>query len=133
MVCVMHMCFLLSHTSTNTNFLPKPQTTFLTRFSRGQRRKYARKKFRLSNSQPPGHESGTLITEPLGQGNLYRSKLKAFADDKINEYEQSKFALGSVENTVGKEENAGFQHFLLLPQCIIKLSVSRLLKVRIVW
>ena len=61
----------LSHTSTNTNFFPKPPTTFLTCFSRGERRKYAGKKFHLkrdSNSQPPGHESDTLTPEPPGRG-----------------------------------------------------------------
>ena len=50
---------------------PKPPTTFLTCFCRGERRKYARKKSRLkwgSNSQPPGHESDTLTTEPPGSG-----------------------------------------------------------------
>ena len=48
-------------------FFPKPQTIFLTCFCRGERRKYARKKVRLnwrSNSQPPGHESDRLTTEP---------------------------------------------------------------------
>ena len=52
-------------------FFPKPPTTFLTCFCRGERRKYAGKKSRLnqgSNSQPPGHESDTLITEPPGRG-----------------------------------------------------------------
>ena len=52
-------------------FFPKPPTTFLTCFSRGESRKYAGKKFRLnkvSNSQPPGHESDTLATEPPGPG-----------------------------------------------------------------
>ena len=52
-------------------FFPKPLTTFLTCFSRGERQKYARKKSRLnrgSNSQPPGHESDTLTTEPPGLG-----------------------------------------------------------------
>ena len=61
----------LSHTNTNTNFFPKPPTTFLTCFSKGERRKYARKKFRLnrvSTSQPPGHESDTLTTEQPGWG-----------------------------------------------------------------
>ena len=51
-------------------FLPKPPTTFLTCFRRGERRKYAGKKSRLnrgSNSQPPGHESVTLTTEPPGR------------------------------------------------------------------
>ena len=52
-------------------FFPKPPTTFLTCFCRGERRKYARKKSRLnrgSNKQPPGHESDTLTTEPPRQG-----------------------------------------------------------------
>ena len=50
-------------------FFPKPPTTFLTFFSRGERRKYAGKKVglnRVSNSQPPGHESDVLTTEPRG-------------------------------------------------------------------
>ena len=52
-------------------FFPKPPTTFPTCFCRGERRKYAGKKSRLnrgSNSQPPGHESDTLTTEPPGRG-----------------------------------------------------------------
>ena len=52
-------------------FFPKPPTTFLTCFCKGERRKYAGKKSGLnrgSNSQPPGHESDTLITEPPGRG-----------------------------------------------------------------
>ena len=58
----------LSHTSTNTTFFPKPPTTFLTCSSRGERQKYAVQEVCLiwvSNSQPPGHESDTLPTEPL--------------------------------------------------------------------
>ena len=52
---------------------PKPSTTFLTCFSRGERRKYAGETVRLNrgpNSQPPGHESDTLDTEPTGRGFL---------------------------------------------------------------
>ena len=51
-------------------FFPKPPTTFLACFCRGERRKYAGKKSHLnwgSNSQPPGHESDTFTTEPPGQ------------------------------------------------------------------
>ena len=40
------------------------------------------------------------------------SKLKTFADDNLNVYQKLKFALGRVENIVGKEENAGYQRFL---------------------
>ena len=52
-------------------FFPKPPTTFLRCFCRGERRKYAEKKRRHnrgSNSQPPGHESDMLTTEPPGRG-----------------------------------------------------------------
>ena len=67
----------LSHTSTNTTFFPKTLTSFLTCFSVGERRKYAGKKVqpnRVWNSQPPGHASDTLTTEPPGratQFNIY--------------------------------------------------------------
>ena len=52
-------------------FFPKPPTTFLTCFCRGERQKYAGKKSRLnrgSSSQPPGHESDTLTAEPPWRG-----------------------------------------------------------------
>ena len=52
-------------------FFPKPPTTSLTCFCRGERQKYAGKKSRLnrgSNSQPSRHESDTLTTEPPGRG-----------------------------------------------------------------
>ena len=52
--------------------------------------------------------------------NLDRSKLKAFADDNLNVNQKLKFALGRVENIVGKGENAGIQHFLLFPLCFQK-------------
>ena len=47
--------------------------------------------------------------------NFYRPiKLKAFADNKINVNEKLKFGLERIENIVGKGENAGYQHFLLI-------------------
>ena len=55
-------------------FFPKPPTTFLTCFCRGERQKYAGKKSRLnrgSNSQPPRRESDTLTTELPGRGPDY--------------------------------------------------------------
>ena len=60
-------------------------------------------------------------------------EFKAFADEKISETEKLKFVLGKLENIAGKGENAGYQHFLLFPQCFQKVSFSKLLKVRIVW
>ena len=50
---------------------------------------------------------------------LHWSKLKAFADDKIKVLN-----FDTVENIVGKGENAGCQHFLLFPQCFQKASLS---------
>ena len=60
-------------------------------------------------------------------------KLKAFTDDNIHVAEKLIFVLGRVENIVGKGENAGYQHFLLFPQCFQKASFSRSLKVRVMW
>ena len=60
-------------------FFPKPPTTFLTCFCRGERRKYAGKKSRLnrgSYSQPPGHESDTLTTEPPGWGDNFKDEFR---------------------------------------------------------
>ena len=48
------------------------------------------------------------------------TKLKVFADNRINEAQMMISVLDWVENTVGKGENAGFQHFLLFPQCFQK-------------
>ena len=38
-----------------------------------------------------------------------------------------------VENTMGKGQNAGYQHFLLFPQYFPKSSPLGLLKVGIAW
>ena len=40
-----------------------------------------------------------------------------------------KSGLGRVENIVGKGENAGYQHFLLFPQCFYKDSFTESKKV----
>ena len=58
----------------------------------------------------------------LNDMNLDWSKLKAFKDDKINVTQKLKIVLKKIENTVGKEENADIQHFLLFPQCFQKPS-----------
>ena len=64
---------------------------------------------------------------------FYWSKLKAFVEDKISVSEKLKFVLGRVESIVGKGEKAGYQHFLLSPQCFQKVSFSGSFKVGIVW
>ena len=61
------------------------------------------------------------------------SKLKVFADNKVNLTQKLKFAYGKVNNIVGKGENAGYQHFLLFPHCFQKAIFSGPLRVRIMW
>ena len=51
------------------------------------------------------------------------SKLKAFADDNSNVTKMTKFAGDSLENIVGKGDNAGYQHFLLFQQFFLKLPI----------
>ena len=58
------------------------------------------------------------------------SKLKAFADDKLNVNEKLNFGLGRVESIVGKGENAGYLHF---PTLFSKAVFLGSLKVGIVW
>ena len=48
---------------------------------------------------------------------LDTSKLKAFADNKINITKKQKFSMGWVGNIVEKGESASNQHFPLFPQC----------------
>ena len=64
---------------------------------------------------------------------FHLSNLKAFGDDKINMTQKLKFDLGKIENIVGNGENAGYHHFLLLPQCFQQASSLGSLKLRIVW
>ena len=51
---------------------------------------------------------------------LDRTKLKAFADSKLNVAKIVICDFDRVENIIRKGENAGYQHFLLLPQCFGK-------------
>ena len=69
----------------------------------------------------------------LNEKILGQSKLKAFADIKINVAKKFKFVLERVENIMGKGENAGYQHFFLFQQGFQKASFIELLKVEIVW
>ena len=56
----------------------------------------------------------TLKLYPLLNNNfLDMTKLKAFADDKLNISKMTISLCDRVENTVEKEENAGYQQFLL--------------------
>ena len=51
---------------------------------------------------------------------LDATKLKAYADDKLNIHKMTISLFDRVENTVGKGKNTGFQHLLLFPQCFFK-------------
>ena len=64
---------------------------------------------------------------------LVSSKLEAYADDKIDVVKRMISLFERAEKTVGKGENAGYQHFLLFPQCFPKPSSLESLKVGIVW
>ena len=60
-------------------------------------------------------------------------KFKTFADVNLIVKKCGKFALDNIENIVGKRENTGYQHCLLLPQCFLKASFPGSLFVDIVW
>ena len=45
------------------------------------------------------------------------SKVKSFADEKLNAIKNIEFVFHMVEGIVGKGENAGHQHFLLFLLC----------------
>ena len=60
------------------------------------------------------------------------TKLKAFADEKINVAHMMISVFDRIENMLGKGENAGYQHFLLFPPCFQKPSSLGPLKVGIV-
>ena len=71
---------------------------------------------------------------PLPNGEILDvTKLTASEDHKLNVAIMTISLFDRVENTVGKVENAGFQHFLLFPQSFRKASLSGSLKVGIVW
>ena len=61
------------------------------------------------------------------------TKLKAFADDRINEAQMRISVFDWVENIVRKGENAGYQHFLLFPQCFQKDPSCGRSKSGVVW
>ena len=75
----------------------------------------------------------SLINTLPNDNILVSTKLKAFADNKINAAQMIISAFDRVENIVGKGGNAGYKHFLLFPQCFQKTSFPEWLKFEIVW
>ena len=55
---------------------------------------------------------------------LDSSKLKEFADDNLKFDENGRKFSRTVENTVGKGENARYEQFLLFSQCFQKTSTA---------
>ena len=64
---------------------------------------------------------------------LDRSKLKQSADDNFKFHENSRNLSKRVENTVGKGEIAGYEQFLLFPQCFQNAGFPEASKGVIVW
>ena len=104
-------------------FFPKPPTTFPTCFCRGERRRYAGKKSLLnrgSNSQPPGHESDTLTTEP--------PRREAFADNKINLNEKLETCFGKDRKHCVKRRKCWSPVFSPFPTMLSKAFSFRVVK-----
>ena len=65
---------------------------------------------------------------------LDQTKLKKFADDKLNVTKMIISVFGSVENVVGKKEkNACTSNFSFSPQCFLNASFPDASKGVIVW
>ena len=60
---------------------------------------------------------GTMFHSLPNNKILNMTKLKAFADVKLHFAKMTISLFDRVVNTVVKGENAGYQHFLLFPQC----------------
>ena len=61
---------------------------------------------------------------------LALTKLKAFVDDKFSVAKVMISVFDRAKNIVGKVENAGYQHFLLLPHNVFKSSCFKIVKSR---
>ena len=61
---------------------------------------------------------------------LAMSKLKAFADNKIDVVKMMISLLDRIEKTVGKGENAGYQHFFPFPTVLSKAFFLKVVKSR---
>ena len=59
--------------------------------------------------------------------------MKEFADDNFKFDENGRKFFKWVENTVGKGEFAGYEQFLLFPQCFHKTCTADTQKPGLVW
>ena len=67
------------------------------------------------------------------QQNLRLVQIQSICRRKIQHAKIMIAVCDRIEKIVGKGENAGYQHFLLFPQCFQKLSCSGSLKPEVVW
>ena len=65
-------------------------------------------------------EKENRINPFSGDNILELSKLKAFASDKFNVDHTLNLSFEGQKTLCEKEKNAGYQHFLLSPQCFQK-------------
>ena len=63
---------------------------------------------------------------------LVAIKFNVFVDLKIPATQMFKLVFLGLENILGKEENAGFQDFLIFPQCFQKTFFPRAVKTPVV-
>ena len=104
-----------------------------------------RKKYwpsRGSNRRLPVLKSCTLPTKLCGSAQLNYEltlnqteifgpiQIQSICRRQNNRDSVNEVVSGGIENIVGKGENAGYQHFLLFPQCFQKVFLSRGVKSR---
>ena len=66
--------------------------------------------------------NGLTLNSSPDDRNSALFKLETFADDNFNVAQKVQAFFDQVENIMGNGENAGYQHFLLFPQCFQKTS-----------
>ena len=64
------------HTSTNTNFFPKPPTTFLTCFNKGESENSPKRNFASTGSRTHNHQSMSPTRSPLSHPGGAKRKWK---------------------------------------------------------
>ena len=85
----------LSHTKTNTTFFPKPPTTFLACFNRGDRGKNAGKKVRLNRGS---NQVMSLTRSPLSHLGWAHYTLNIFlTNDKILDLSKLKAFINHIK------------------------------------
>ena len=110
--------------------------------------KMSERKFASTGSQTHNHLVMSLTSSPLSYPGMacclikiycyqfnplpnnkirVQSSLKACAEDILKVIQMMICVTDWIENIVGKGENAGYQHFLLFPECFQKASCPAML------